>query len=293
MLPVLRAAEHGEVAIGAVVDQLAAEFGLSDEERVTLLPSGRQAIFTNRVHWARFHLVKAGYLSPTRRAHIAITDDGRGVLAKPPSRLDLRFLSRSPAWQQFRSGTGGDAPTATEVVPTSTLTPDEAMRQAHLEITEALASDLLARVRAASPAFFETLTVQLLVAMGYGGSATDAGRALGKSGDGGVDGVIDEDSLGLDRIYVQAKRYGDGSSVGPGAVRDFFGALDEKKATKGLFVTTSTFTKAAVDTAAGLSKRIVLVDGLRFARLMIKHDVGCRRVEEMIVRKVDEEFFDI
>lgn len=120
----------------------------------------------------------------------------------------------------------------------------------------------------------------------------DAGRALGRSGDGGVDGVIDEDALGLDRIYVQAKCYGEQSAVGPGAIRDFFGALDQKKASKGLFVTTSTFTKSAVETAAGLSKRIVLVNGMKFARLMIQHDVGCRRVEEMIVRKVDEEFFD-
>lgn len=292
MLPLLRITQSGEITIGKVVDRLAEEFKLTDKERSDLLPSGRQAAFTNRVHWARFHLIKAGYLRPTRRAHIAITDQGSAVVASGRDRIDVKFLAQSPEYQQFKGGGSMIAADSIVVASSTSLTPDEAMRQAYAETTDALASDLLTRIRAASPAFFENLTVQLLVAMGYGGSVADAGRALGRSGDGGVDGVIDEDALGLDRIYVQAKCYAEGSPVGAGAIRDFFGALDGKKANKGLFVTTSTYTKSAIDTASGLSKRIVLIDGMKFAHLMIEHDVGCRRVEEMIVRKVDEEFFD-
>lgn len=192
---------------------------------------------------------------------------------------------------EFRTTKG----TATKRIaePTAeSLTPDENMRRAHNEINESLAQELLQRIHAAPPAFFEALAVKLLVAMGYGGSIEDAGRALGRSGDGGVDGVIDQDELGLDRIYVQAKLFRVGS-VGPGAIRDFFGALDQFKANKGMFVTTSTFSPAATQTALGLSKRIVLIDGARLARLMIQHDVGCRVVEQMSIRRIDEEFFEI
>ena len=155
-----------------------------------------------------------------------------------------------------------------------------------------LADEMLAKIQAGTPAFFEQLVVKLVTAMGYGGSVADAGKALGQSGDGGVDGVIDEDTLGLDRIYVQAKRYQPQNAVGPGAIRDFFGALDQFKAGKGLFVTTSTFSNSAIQTAAGLSKRIVLVDGTRLGQLMIRYDVGCRVEEVMAIKKLDEEFFE-
>ena len=171
-------------------------------------------------------------------------------------------------------------------------TPDEIMRAAHRRIEASLAEDLLDRVRAAPPDFLERLIVNLLLAMGYGGSAADAGRALGRSGDEGVDGVIDQDALGLDRVYIQAKRYADGNSVGPGAIRDFFGSLDRHKAAKGLFVTTSGFTSSARETADYLSKRIVLIDGEQLTRLMIRHNVGCRIEEVLHVKKVDEDFFE-
>jgi restriction system protein len=166
------------------------------------------------------------------------------------------------------------------------------MRAAHRRIEASLAEDLLDRVRAAPPDFLERLIVNLLLAMGYGGSAADAGRALGRSGDEGVDGVIDQDALGLDRVYIQAKRYADGNSVGPGAIRDFFGSLDRHKAAKGLFVTTSGFTSSARETADYLSKRIVLIDGEQLTRLMIRHNVGCRIEEVLHVKKVDEDFFE-
>jgi len=166
------------------------------------------------------------------------------------------------------------------------------MRSAFRRMEATLADELLQRIRTGTPAFFESLIVRLLLAMGYGGSVTDLESALvGKSGDGGVDGVIDQDPLGLDRIYIQAKRYAEGNTVGAGAIRDFFGSLDRFKASKGLFVTASSFSPSARDTAELLSKRIVLIDGVQLARLMIKHSVGCRVEETLAIKRVDEEFF--
>ena len=166
------------------------------------------------------------------------------------------------------------------------------IRGAHAEIEASLRADLLAAVLDKPPVFFERLVVGLLVAMGYGGTLAEAGRALGRSGDGGVDGVIDEDALGLDRVYVQAKRYGVDNTIGPGAIRDFFGALDTFKASKGLFVTTSDFSRDARRTAENLSKRIVLIDGERLADLMLRFNVGCRIVETIPIKRIDEEFFE-
>ena len=294
MLPVLRAAAAGERRIGAVVQSLAEELGLSEAARAALLASGRQTIFANRVHWAKTYLAKAGLVEATRRGHFRLTQRGADVLAASPERIDNRFLSRFEEFRQFSDRSA--QPTDDEVVPepadAAEQTPDEIMRAAHRRIEAALAEDLLDRVRAAPPDFFERLIVNLLLAMGYGGSAADAGRALGRSGDDGVDGVIDQDALGLDRVYIQAKRYAAGNSVGPGAIRDFFGSLDRHKAAKGLFVTTSGFTSSARETADYLSKRIVLIDGEQLTRLMIRHNVGCRIEEVLHVKKVDEDFFE-
>ena len=294
MLPVLRAAAAGEQRIGAVVQRLGEELGLSEAARAALLASGRQTIFANRVHWAKTYLAKAGLVEGTRRGHFRLTQRGVDVLAASPERIDNRFLSRFEEFRQFSDRSA--QPTDDEVVPepadAAEQTPDEIMRAAHRRIEAALAEDLLDRVRAAPPDFFERLIVNLLLAMGYGGSAADAGRALGRSGDDGVDGVIDQDALGLDRVYIQAKRYAAGNSVGPGAIRDFFGSLDRHKAAKGLFVTTSGFTSSARETADYLSKRIVLIDGEQLTRLMIRHNVGCRIEEVLHVKKVDEDFFE-
>lgn len=299
MLPVLRSAEAGEVKISDVVELLADQFQLSPEERSELLPSGKQTTFANRVHWAKSYLGKAGMVELTRRAHFRISERGRKVLAHPPERIDIRFLDQFPEFVAFRdaSSAGVDkdsdgSPAAVEVVQTTGMTPDEVIRKAHGQLEDEIGQDLLARVVAAPPDFFERLIVQLLIAMGYGGSATEAGRALGKSGDGGVDGVIDQDALGLDRIYVQAKRYADGNNVGSGAIRDFFGSLDRFKAAKGLFVTTSGFSSSAKETAEFLSKRLVLIDGRQLARLMIRYNVGCRVEETIYLKKIDEEFFE-
>jgi restriction system protein len=297
ILPVLRIAAIGEVRISDVVEKLADEFALSAEERSHLLPSGRQTTFSNRVHWAKSYLGKAGLVELTKRAHFRITEDGSQVLAAPPERIDIKYLNRFPRFQQFKESEGDKENGNTATSPTSdivtTLTPDEVMRNAHLQLERALADELMLRIRSSTPAFFESLIVRLLVGMGYGGSVSDISNALvGGTGDGGVDGVIDQDPLGLDRIYVQAKRYADGNSVGASAIRDFFGSLDRFKATKGLFVTSSTFTTSARDTAGHLSKRIVLIDGEQLTRLMIRHGIGCRIEETLYVKKVDEEFFE-
>jgi restriction system protein len=295
MLPVLQLASEGETRISDAVDRLANDFALSLEERSQLLPSGRQTTFANRVHWAKSYLGKAGLIELTRRAHFKITDKGRSVLSEKPTRIDIHFLGQFPEFQQFReterqtiSVAGGG-----EVQNDTTLTPDEVMRTAHRQLDATLAGDLLEKIAAGTPAFFESLVIRLLIAMGYGGTTTDIEKALvGGSGDGGIDGVIDQDALGLDRIYVQAKRYKDGNNVGAGAIRDFFGSLDRFKANKGLFVTTSTFSPSARETAELLSKRIVLIDGAQLAHLMIRHDVGCRVEETLHIKKLDEEFFE-
>ncbi len=236
MLPVLRKAAGGEVKISSVIEELAEEFSLSDDEKAELLPSGKQTVVANRIHWAKTYLKQAGLVDATRRGHFVISDRGRAVLAKNPSAIDNSLLETFTEFQNFKnkqktpSADGGDE--SEPELPSSgdKRTPDEVMREAHRRIEDALRAEMLEKIREASPAFFEGLVVNLLVAMGYGGSVTDAGRALGRSGDGGIDGVIDQDALGLDRVYIQAKRYAEGNNVGPGAIRDFFGSLDRFKA---------------------------------------------------------------
>jgi restriction system protein len=300
MLPVLSISTNEEARFGDVVDRLAEELGLTPEDRGELLPSGRQTVFNNRVHWAKTYLTKAGLLESTRRGHFRITPRGQQVLASHPTRIDVPFLDQFAEFQEFKArARASQSKLHTETGSTGEIeldgkqdTPDEIMRAAHKQIEAALAQDLLDRIRAAPPDFFERLIVNLLLSMGYGGSAADAGRALGRSGDDGVDGVIDQDALGLDRVYIQAKRYAIGNNIGPGAIRDFFGSLDRHKAAKGLFVTTSVFSPSARETAQFLSKRIVLIDGDQLAKLMIRHNVGCRIEDTLHIKKVDEDFFD-
>jgi restriction system protein len=296
LLPVLKATAAGEIRTVDIATPIANELGLSEEDRTELLASGLQTRLVNRMHWANTYLGKAGLVARTRRGYYIITDRGRQVLASNPAHIDIPFLQQFEEFRTFaskRSPAPSDGTTTQDSAATiDEQTPDELMRSAHRQIEAALAQDLLDRIRAAPPDFFERLIIRLLLAMGYGGSVADAGRALGKSGDGGVDGVIDQDALGLDRVYVQAKRYGDGNNIGAGAIRDFFGSLDRHKAAKGLFVTTSTFSTAARETAEFLSKRIVLVDGNQLATLMIRHSVGCRVEDVLHIKKIDEDFFE-
>jgi restriction system protein len=233
----------------------------------------------------------------TKRAHFRITDQGKKVLTAPPVRIDIKFLNQFSSFKKFRepsSEAEDDKGASTPALDTiQTLAPDEVMREAHHELNDALAGELMLRIRTGTPAFFESLVVRLFVAMGYGGTVRDISKALvGGTGDGGVDGVIDQDALGLDRIYVQAKRYAEGNTVAASSIREFFGSLDRFKATKGLFVTASTFSKSARETAAQLSKRIVLIDGDQLTRLMIRHGVGCRIEETLYIKRIDEDFFE-
>ncbi len=295
MLPVLEQSALGEVKVSDVVDRLAAKFALTSEEQSVLLPSGRQTTFANRVHWAKTYLGQAGLIESTGRGRFRITEEGKRVLTTSPKRIDVKFLDRYPKFRTFRQTRrpeqdqteASDLPSA----PNVELTPDEIMRAAQKRLESELGRELLNRIISAPPAFFERLVIKLLTAMGYGGAIANAARALGRSGDGGVDGVIDQDPLGLDRVYVQAKRYGE-NAVGSSAIRDFFGALDQYRATKGLFLTTSTFSDAASRTAKDMSKRIVLIDGDELSRLMIQYGVGCRVEETLFIKKVDEEFFE-
>ena len=260
-----------------------------------MLPSGRITLFANRVHWAKTYLKQAGLISQPKRAHYTLTDRGERALRSGLERIDNRYLSQFPEFLEFKTRSRSDDadPQGNEVLPLtdSIETPDELMRKAYAHVMGELREELLERLIASSPSFFERMIVQLLVAMGFGGSVGATGRAIGQSGDGGVDGVIDQDSLGLDRVYIQAKRYAEQNKVGASAIRDFFGSLDRYKAAKGVFVTTSDFTRDAEETASMLSKRIVLVNGKRLGELMIRHNVGCRVEETLHLKKIDEDFF--
>lgn len=307
MLPVLKLAEAGEIHVRDATDRLAQELALTPDERATMLPSGRQTLLSNRMHWAKTYMQKAGLVRSTRRGHFAITDRGREVLASKPARVDNDLLMRFEGFRDFRtksrdgtieedppgtasatSPAAGKSATALEMTEE---TPDEAIRSAVRAIEETLAKDLIDRILAASPAFFENAVVSLLLAMGYGGSREDAGRAIGRSGDGGLDGVIDEDALGLDRVYVQAKRYAPDNAVGEPEIRAFAGSLGAVKANKGVFVTTSRFTRSAEDFVVRTPNKIVLIDGDMLASLMIRYGVGVRTEQTILVKKLDEDFF--
>jgi restriction system protein len=298
MLPVLKLASDGaEHRISEVVDSLAEQLKLSDSEREELLPSGKQPVFNNRVHWAKTYLAQAKLLVGTRRAFFKITDRGRATLAENISRIDAKYLRRFPEFNSFVAGDAKAEPPAADFTlvlddkPISQSTPDELLRATIKEVESALAAELIPRICAGSPAFFERLVVDLLLKMGYGGSRAEAGRALGKTGDGGIDGVIDQDQLGLDRIYLQAKKYDPDNAVSEPDIRNFCGSLGANKASKGVFVTTSYFTRPAEDFAKRHEYKVVLIDGALLARLMIHHSVGVRVVETMQYKKIDDEFF--
>lgn len=297
MLPVLQSCEHGEVVTSEVIDRLAKQFHLTQEEQEQLLPSGKQTTFSNRVHWAKGYLKQAGLLKYTKRGYFIITDEGRKVLSQQPSRIDNKFLEQFEEFQEFRTRKGtmsghDDMEKNSDVIENDS-TPDELLRSSHTAITNALASELLSRIREAKPALFEYLVVELLLAMGYGGASDSPGKLLGKSGDDGVDGVIDQDALGVDQIYVQAKRYAEGNNVGAGAIRDFCGALDMKKTQKGIFFTTSAFSPSAEETVKAMGKKIVLIDGQKLARLMIRYNIACEDEQVLHLKKINEDFFDL
>ncbi len=292
MLPVLEVAAKAETSVPQAEAEIATKFAISDEEREQMLPSGRNRVLRNRIHWAKFYLTKAGLLESPRRGRFAITPAGRQLLANPPASLDTKYLLTIPAFRDFYRG-GGDAETAAaaaELVPPS-ATPEEVVDAAVRAVHAALRADLLDRILQNSPGFFERVIVDLLVAMGYGGSHRHASEQLGRSGEGGVDGVIDEDVLGLDRVYVQAKRYAPGNVVGRPEIQAFTGSLVGLGASKGVFVTTSTFSAQAVEFASRIPQRVVLIDGRRLTELMVEHGVGVRSSRVLGFKRLDEDFF--
>ncbi|WLR96580.1 restriction endonuclease [Shinella sumterensis] len=298
MLPVLRLAAEGEKRVADVEDRIASDFGLTQEEREELLPSGRQRVLHNRIHWAKFYMTKAGLLASPARGRFVATDDGKAILATNPDRIDVKLLLQRPEFREFyknASGSDVDVGEAPKVHPshpdTDATTPEEQIEAAYQAVLTALRADLLERISQNSPAFFEGLIVDLLVAMGYGGSRKNAAEQLGRSGDGGVDGVVNEDRLGLDRVYIQAKRYAPSNSVGRPDVQAFVGSLVGLGATKGVFVTTSTFSQQARDFVKHLSQRVILIDGQRLTDLMIEHDVGVRTSRAIAFKRLDEDFF--
>lgn len=299
MLPVLRLAAEGEKRVADVEDRIADDLGLTAEEREELLPSGRQRVLHNRIHWAKFYMSKAGLLASPARGRFVATDAGRALLAQNPERVDVRLLLQRPEFREFyksSNSAGTDAESSRGEIggrdPDSTsVTPEEQIEAAYQAVVAALRADLLDRIGQNSPAFFEGLIVDLLVAMGYGGTHKSAAAQLGRSGDGGVDGVVNEDRLGLDRVYVQAKRYAATNSIGRPDVQAFVGSLVGLGATKGVFVTTSSFSPQARDFVKHLSQRVILIDGRQLADLMIEHGVGVRVSRAIEFKRLDEDFF--
>jgi restriction system protein len=299
MLPLLKhvGTRNGEVTTSEAVEVLAQELNLTEEDLREMLPSGAQSTFGNRVGWAATYMKKAGLLEPTRRGYYQITERGRELLAKQPKVINVKLLEKYPEFLEFKKLKGtrarnGEGITETKSIPDiSAATPSEALEAAYENLRDELADELLAKLKATSPAFFERVVVELLVKMGYGGSRSDAGRAIGKSGDGGIDGIIKEDKLGLDVVYIQAKRW-DSTPVGRPDVMQFAGALQAQRANKGIFITTSRFTEEARSYVSQIGSKVVLIDGEQLTSLMIENDVGVSTVSLYPVKKIDSDYFD-
>lgn len=291
MLPVLKVAAEGEINTKACIERLADNLGLSEDECSEMLPSGRQTLFSNRVHWAKTYLAKAGLLKITRRAHFTITERGRKVLSQRPDRIDNSALAQFPEFQEFRQRSQPATPKKAIREQDEVTTPTERIEAAHEEILKELRSEVLERVLEASAPFFERLIVDLLVQMGYGGSRADAGRAIGRSGDGGIDGIIKEDPLGLEIVYIQGKRYQPSNGIGRPEVQAFAGSLVGVGANKGVFVTTSSFSRQAREYADRIPQRLILIDGEELARLLIEHNVRIRTSHTVEIKRVDEDRF--
>ena len=296
MLPFLRfLGDNREHTLREAEEALGEYFELSPVERTELLPSGQQGIFKNRIGWARTYLKKACLIEAPKRGTFKITDRGLKTLANSPSRIDGKFLEQFPEFMEFRdlSKTAAGVAAVSETAPTPNLvltTPEESIEVGYQGLREQLAQELLSRTLKCSPTFFEQMVVELLVKMGYGGSRRDAGERIGQTGDGGIDGVIKEDRLGLDAIFIQAKRWQ--GSVGRPEIQKFVGALQGQRAKKGVFITTSTYTADAIDYASRIDTKVVLIDGKYLASLMIDFDVGVSVSATYVVKRADSDYFE-
>jgi restriction system protein len=285
MLPLLQAVADGQDhVLRDLIGQLADQAGLTTAERQELLPSGQQTVISNRVQWAKTYLKKAGLLMQPGRGVIRITPEGKTVLSQKPAQINTALLKRYPDFLSFYQ----QVQPAQEAADTPD-TPEEALDAAHLALRSALADELLERLKTCSPGFFERMVVQLLVAMGYGGSLADAGQAIGRSGDDGIDGIIKEDKLGLDVVCVQAKRWQ--ATVGRPVVQAFAGSMEGQRARKGVLITTATFSKDAEEYVSRIERKIVLIDGRRLTEFMMDHDIGVSTARSYVVKKLDADYF--
>lgn len=304
MLPVLRSVASGPKRMRDLAAEMADVFDLTPEERVQEVPSGGGlTVIKNRTGWAKFHLKQAGLVRQPRRGVVEITDRGRALLAENPERIDNRLLERFPEFRSFlerlRTSAGAGAPSVAAASQSGaaessvvTATAEERLDLAAAELDTALRDEILTRLRSAPPRFFERVVLDVLKALGYGAGSGGASQVVGGAGDGGIDGIIEEDRLGLDRIYVQAKRYTD-APVGADMIHRFIGALQMRGANKGVLITTSTFTRQAEEDARkNPSMRIVLIDGERLADLMIRHNVGVRTKRTIEIKDVDLDYFE-
>jgi len=292
MLPLLvfmeDSAEHG---IAEVIEVLGDRLGLSPEDKKELLPSESDVKFDNRIRWAAFYLRKAGLLERPGRGKIRITERGQQVLKTKPGRIDVKFLKQFSEFQEFQKGTKkADSEDVSVAGEEAQSTPEETLEASYVNLRQTLAEELIDRVKKCPPRFFERLVVDLLVRMGYGGSRKDAGQAVGQSGDDGIDGIIKEDKLGLDVVYIQAKRWE--ATVGRPVVQAFAGSLEGQRARKGVLITTSQFSQEAKDYVSRIEKKIILIGGEELAQLMIDHRIGVTEVRTYSVRKMDLDYFD-
>lgn len=296
MLPLLKLTSDNKVhKFREVIESLADYFKLTEEEKRELLPSGNQAIFDNRVGWARFYLTKAGLLKSEKRGTHQITEQGLKFLKTNPTDLRTKDLNNFKEFKNFsesisKKNKSKGKETSTPESEENDETPEEALEYAYQKLKYDLSRDLLDTIKSCSPFFFENLVVDLLTKMGYGGSRKDAGKAIGKSNDGGIDGIIKEDKLGLDTIYIQAKRWD--NTVPVREIRDFAGALLSKKARKGIFITTSNFPKSAYEFVSSIEHKIILIDGEQLTDLMFEFNVGLSTQSNYLVKKIDSDYFD-
>jgi restriction system protein len=290
MLPLLQIMEDDqEHSSHDLLEKLADYFKLSDDDLNELLPSGKQTRFYNRVGWARTYLIKSKLLEMPRRSFYRITKRGKEVLDGKPDKIDMNFLKRFPEYIEFKEKEN-DRESKKQTEENGEKTPEETLENAYQEIRDNLALEVLENVMSCSPAFFERLVVELLVAMGYGGSRFDAARAVGQTGDEGIDGIIDEDKLGLDTIYIQAKKWT--NNVGRPEIQKFVGALAGKRAKKGIFITTSSFSSEAARYVSEIDAKVILIDGKKLAELMIDYNVGVAEVTSYQLKRIDSDYFN-
>jgi len=291
MRPVLATVQNGApLPLNELRERVADQFQLTEDERKEHLPSGHQTVINNRVGWARTYLNKAGLLTIPAKGMVQITARGLNALSNGPERITVAWLKQFPEFADFHTA----KPQATDIpavldIATSETTPDEQLVEAHHALMQSLADELLTQVRAATPSFFEQVVVDLMLAMGYGGSRKEAGKATQLTNDDGIDGIIKEDKLGLDVIYLQAKRWS--NTVHRPEIDKFIGALTRQRARKGVFITTSDFSMGARDAALGLDIKVVLIDGVELARLMVEHNLGVSVKHVYEVKQLDSDYF--